>query len=70
MEELDLLKKAWQKDSHEFEQVSETDIYKMLHTKSSTMVKRIMIISIIEFSVWTLISVVCNTEDYMPKKHA
>jgi hypothetical protein len=70
MEELDLLKKAWQKDSHSFEQVSETDIYKMLHTKSSSIVKWILIISIIEVLVWTLISVVWNTDDYMRKMHA
>lgn len=34
MEELDLLKKDWQKNAHAFEQVSEVDIYKMLHRKS------------------------------------
>ena len=33
MKELDLLKKDWQKNSA-FEQVSEVDIYKMLHKKS------------------------------------
>ena len=70
MEELDLLKKAWQKDSHEFEQVSETEIYKMLHTKSSSIVKWILIISIIEVLFWTLISVVWNTDEYMKKMHA
>ena len=70
MEELDLLKKAWQKDSHSFEQVSEKEIYKMLHTKSSSIVKWILIISIIEVIVWTLISVVWNTDDYIRKMHA
>jgi hypothetical protein len=70
MEELDLLKKAWQKDSHEFEQISEADIYKMLHTKSSSIVKWILIISIIEVLFWTLISVVWNTDEYMKKLHA
>lgn len=70
MEELDLLKKAWQKDSHTFEQVSENDIYKMLHTKSSSIVKWILIISIIEVVFWTTISVIWNTDDYMRKMHA
>lgn len=70
MEELDLLKKAWQKDSHTFEQVSEKEIYKMLHTKSSSIVKWILIISIVEFSFWTLISVIWNTDDYIRKMHA
>lgn len=70
MEELDLLKKAWQKDSHQFEQVSETQIYKMLHTKSSSIVKWILIISVIEVVCWTVISVIWNTDEYMRKLHA
>jgi hypothetical protein len=51
MKELDLLKKDWQKNSNSFEQVSETEIYKMLHKKSSSVVKWILIISILEFVV-------------------
>ncbi len=70
MEELDLLKKAWQKDSHKYEQISETEIYKMLHKKSSSIVKWILIISIIEVIFWALISVVWNTDEYMRKLHA
>ena len=70
MEELDLLKKAWQKDSHKFEQVSETEIYKMLHTKSSSIVKWILIISIIEVLFWTIVSVVWNTDELLIKMHA
>lgn len=70
MEELDLLKKAWQKDSHKFEQVSENEIYKMLHTKSSSIVKWILIISVIEVVFWALISICFNTDDYMKKLHA
>ena len=70
MEELDLLKKAWKKDSQSFNQVSEVDIYKMLHTKSSSIVKWILIISIIEVLFWTAISVVYNTDEYMKKLHA
>lgn len=70
MEELDLLKKAWQKDTHQYEQVSENDIYKMLHTKSSSIVKWILIISIVEVLFWTLISVLWNTDDFLRKLHA
>jgi ABC-type sugar transport system permease subunit len=70
MEELDLLKKAWQKDSHQYEQISETEIYKMLHRKSSSIVKWILIISVIEVLFWTVISVVWNTDEYMKKLHA
>jgi hypothetical protein len=50
MEELDLLKKAWKKDTHSLEQVSEVEIYKMLHKKSSSIVKWIFYISLIELS--------------------
>ena len=49
MKELDLLKKDWQKNENSFEQVTETEIYKMIHKKSSSIVKWIFIISIIEF---------------------
>ncbi|MCF6128946.1 hypothetical protein L1S35_04625 [Flavobacterium sp. AS60] len=70
MEELDLLKKAWQKDSHSYEQISEVEIYKMLHKKSSSIVKWILIISIIEVLFWTAISIGYNTDEYMKKLHA
>ncbi len=51
MKELDLLKKDWQKSGDSFEQVSEVEIYKMLHKKSSSVVKWILIVSILEFVV-------------------
>jgi hypothetical protein len=56
MKELDLLKKDWQKSTNSFEQVSETEIYKMIHKKSSSIVKWIFIISIIEFVVLNTLS--------------
>ncbi|SHG65087.1 hypothetical protein SAMN05443549_105232 [Flavobacterium fluvii] len=69
MKELDLLKKDWKKNNT-FEQVSEVDIYKMLHSKSSSIVKWIFIISILEILLWTSISVFFNTDDYLKKiKH-
>ena len=64
MKELDLLKKDWQKNNA-FEQISEVDIYKMLHTKSSSIVKWIFIISILEILLWTSISVFFNADDYL-----
>ena len=64
MKELDLLKKDWQKNDA-FEQVSEVDIYKMLHTKSSSIVKWIFIISVLEILLWTSISVFFNTDEYL-----
>ncbi len=70
MEELDLLKKAWQKDTHRFEQVSENEIYKMLHKKSSSIVKWILIISVIEVLFWAAISVLFDFDEYMKKINA
>jgi hypothetical protein len=64
MKELDLLKKDWQKNTDAFEQVSEVEIYKMIHKKSSSIVKWILIISIIEFLFWTAIYVYQNDAKY------
>jgi uncharacterized membrane protein YedE/YeeE len=64
MKELDLLKRDWQKNDA-FKQISEMEIYKMLHTKSSSIVKWIFIISILEILLWTLISVFFNTDEYL-----
>jgi len=64
MKELDLLKKDWQ-ENNAFEQVSEGDIYKMLRTKSSSIVKWIFIISVLEILLWTSISVFFNTDEYL-----
>jgi hypothetical protein len=51
MKELDLLKKAWKKDNTSYEQLSEGTLYNMIHKKSSSIVKWILIISILEFMV-------------------
>ena len=69
MEELDLLKKAWQKDSHQYEQISENEIYKMIHKRSSSIVKWILIISILEFAFWNIISFTCMGDGYIKKKY-
>ncbi len=69
MEELDLLKKAWQKDTHSFTQVTETEIYKMIHKRSSSIVKWILIISVLEFVFWNIISVVFLGDNYLKKKY-
>ena len=51
MDVLDLLKKDWKKKEHAFNQVSENEIYSMLHKRSSSIVKWILIISILEFII-------------------
>ena len=67
MEELDLLKKDWQKRGNAFEQLTENDIYRMLHKKSSSIVKWILVISILELALWTAVSFIGNADDYMQK---
>jgi len=67
MKELDLLKKDWQRNSDSFEQISEKEIYKMIHQKSSSIVKWILIISILEISFWTFSNLFLNTDDVLQK---
>jgi len=69
MEELDLLKKDWKKNENSFQQISEVDIYKMIHKKSSSIVKLILIISILEMVLWAGISMFYNSDDYLIKTH-
>jgi len=67
MKELDLLKKDWQKKENAFEQISEIEIYKMIHKKSSSIVKWIFIISILEVALWLCVSLFFNTDVELEK---
>ncbi len=67
MEELDVLKKAWNKEDRSFDQVTEKDIYGMLHQKSSSIVKWILIISVLEFAFWNVIAFAFSDEKYQNK---
>lgn len=70
MKELDLLKKDWHKNEASFVQVSEKDIYNMIHRKSSSTVKWILILSILELILWSVLSIGVNIDDYFKKmKH-
>ena len=69
MEELDLLKKDWKKNENSFSQVSEAEIYNMLHKKSSSIVKWIMIISLLELVLWTIVGLLGNTDDFLEQIH-
>ena len=64
MEELDLLKKAWQKDNHSFEQVTEKDIYKMIHKRSTSIVKWIFYISLLELGFGFVLNIVMSFTKY------
>jgi hypothetical protein len=70
IEELDLLKKDWKKSENSFQQITEVDIYKMIHKKSSSIVRWILIISILEVLLWTGVNVVFNTDDYLRQMHS
>ena len=56
MDELELLKKDWQKEDSKYPKLSYDEIYRMILSKSSSIVKWIFIISLLEFAFWTLIS--------------
>ena len=56
MDELDLLKKDWKKGNEKFPKLSYNEIYKMILKKSSSIVKWIFIISLLEFAFWLCIS--------------
>lgn len=63
MDELDKLKSHWQKNDEAFPKVSEDAIYGMLHKRSSSIVKWILIISILEFAFWGLVSLTNSAFD-------
>lgn len=56
MDELELLKKDWNKDKEIYPKLSYNEIYSMILKKSSSIVKWIFIISILEFIFWIFIS--------------
>lgn len=67
MEELDILKKDWKKEDSRYPKLSYDDIYKMILKKSSSIVKWIFIISILEFVFWTGISFALKDADFNKK---
>jgi hypothetical protein len=56
MDELELLKKDWETSSKNYPELNKEDIYKLIYKRSSSIVKWIFIISLLEFAFWTLIS--------------
>jgi hypothetical protein len=68
MDELELLKKDWKKNDGQFKQVSENEIYGMLHKSSSSIVKWIFIISIVEFLVLRLLDLSMFFDDNFKNK--
>ena len=56
MDQLEALKKQWQATEQEFPKLSYQDIYAMILKKSSSIVKWIVIISVCEIALWTILS--------------
>lgn len=65
MDELELLKKDWKKDADtKYPKLSYDEIYKMILKKSSSIVKWIFIISLLEFALWTILSFAFKNTEY------
>lgn len=67
MDELELLKKDWKKQEGSFHQISENEIYRMLHKGSSSIVKWIIIISILELLLGLSITFLTEDDQYFKK---
>ncbi|MFI1772339.1 hypothetical protein [Thalassobellus citreus] len=58
MDELDILKKDWNKSNANHKKLSANDIYPMLLKKSSSIVKMLFYISVAEFIFWILVNAI------------
>lgn len=63
MDELELLKKDWQKKEGHLPKLSYDEIYKMIWKKSSSIVKWIFYISIIEFVIWATLNLLSYSQE-------
>ncbi len=64
MDELDILKQHWKKQEEDLPRLSYEEIYKMIWKKSSSIVKWIFVISILELLLSTLLSIGLADADY------
>jgi len=60
MDELELLKKDWKNQEDTLPELSYDQLYKMLLKKSSSIVKWIFIISVLEFVLWISLEIFAN----------
>jgi hypothetical protein len=65
MDQLDKLKEAWKSQDYSKHKVSTNDIYKMLLAKSTSYVKWIFYISIIEFLVVIALNLLIDNDKYL-----
>lgn len=62
MDELDLLKKHWRDSDKNMPKYSYEQLYAMILKKSSSIVRWILIISLIEFAIWGLLYIILPKE--------
>ena len=70
MDELELLKKDWDKSTKNYPNLSKEEIYSIISKRSSSIVKWIFIISILEFILWTAISFFGDSNELLEKIQA
>lgn len=57
MDELELLKKDWNKTPSSYKKYADTDLYSMLYKKSSSIVKTLFYISLAELGFWIIVTI-------------
>ncbi|MBJ6368521.1 hypothetical protein [Snuella sedimenti] len=69
MDELELLKKDWNKENGGFTKKTTAELYAMLHKKSSSIVKTLFYISVAELLFWIVINSIpyMTSEEYQKK---
>ena len=67
MDDLDKLKNSWKKSTENYPKFSAKEIYAMLHKRSSSIVKWILVISITEFTLWLVISFLLSDSSQMKR---
>lgn len=67
-DELDLLKKDWKRKEETLPKLSYEEIYKMIWKKSSSIVKWIFYISIIEFVFWALLNLLSYDQESLAQE--
>jgi hypothetical protein len=67
MDELDMLKKDWKNKDYSSNQITEKEIYGMLHKRSSSIVKWIFMISIGEFLLYIIASLLLKNNESIVK---
>jgi hypothetical protein len=70
MDELELLKKDWDKSTKKYPNLSKEEIYSIISKRSSSIVKWIFIISVLEFILWTTLSFLGDYSETLKKIQA